>query len=43
LVEEHAEIVAAIRSGDRSRALAVMDEHMHDAVGRLTPAPAPDA
>lgn len=38
LVEEHAEIVAAIRSGNTSRALAILDEHMSDAVGRLTPA-----
>jgi DNA-binding GntR family transcriptional regulator len=43
LVEEHAEIVAAIRSGDHSRALAVMDEHMRDGVGRLSPAPMPPA
>jgi DNA-binding GntR family transcriptional regulator len=37
LVEEHTEIVAAIRSGDTSRAVAILDEHMRDAVGRLTP------
>jgi DNA-binding GntR family transcriptional regulator len=41
LVEEHAEIVAAIRSGDSLRALAVLDEHMGDAVGRLAPADSP--
>jgi DNA-binding GntR family transcriptional regulator len=41
LVEEHAEIVAAIRSGDTLRALAVLDEHMGDAVGRLAPADSP--
>jgi len=39
LVEEHSEIVAAIRSGDTSRALAILDEHMRDAVGRLTSTP----
>ena len=38
LVDEHTEIVAAIRSGDTARALATLDEHMRDAVGRLTPA-----
>jgi DNA-binding GntR family transcriptional regulator len=37
LVQEHAEIVAAIRSGDTARALAILDEHMRDAVGRLAP------
>ena len=37
LVDEHSEIVAVIRSGDTSRALAILDEHMRDAVGRLTP------
>jgi DNA-binding GntR family transcriptional regulator len=37
LVDEHSEIVAAIRSGDTSRALSILDEHMRDAVGRLTP------
>jgi DNA-binding GntR family transcriptional regulator len=31
--------VAAIRSGDTSRALAILDEHMRDAVGRLTSTP----
>jgi DNA-binding GntR family transcriptional regulator len=31
------EIVAAIRSGDTSRALTILDEHMRDAVGRLAP------
>ncbi len=36
LVDEHAEIVAAIRSGDTSRALTILDEHMRDAVKRLT-------
>jgi DNA-binding GntR family transcriptional regulator len=40
LVEEHAEIVRAIRCGDEARALAVLDDHMRDAVRRLTPAPA---
>jgi DNA-binding GntR family transcriptional regulator len=39
LVDEHSEIVAAIRSGDTSRALAILDEHMRDAVGRLTSTP----
>ena len=39
LVDEHSEIVAVIRSGDTSRALAILDEHMRDAVGRLTPVP----
>jgi DNA-binding GntR family transcriptional regulator len=44
LVEEHAEIVAAIRSGDNLRALTVLDEHMRDAVERLAPAgPAAEA
>jgi DNA-binding GntR family transcriptional regulator len=38
LVEEHTEIVAAIRSGDTASALATLDEHMRDAVARLTPA-----
>jgi len=37
-VEEHTDLVAAIRSGDIARALATLDEHMRDAVGRLTPA-----
>jgi DNA-binding GntR family transcriptional regulator len=37
-VEEHTDLVAAIRSGDTARALAALDEHMRDAVGRLTPA-----
>jgi DNA-binding GntR family transcriptional regulator len=40
LVDEHTELVAAIRSGDTARALATLDEHMRDAVGRLTPAKA---
>jgi DNA-binding GntR family transcriptional regulator len=40
LVGEHAEIVRAIRCGDQARALAVLDDHMRDAVRRLTPAPA---
>jgi DNA-binding GntR family transcriptional regulator len=40
LVEEHAEIARAIRGGEEARALAVLDEHMRDAVRRLTPAPA---
>ena len=40
LVDEHAEIVRTIRSGDRERALAVLDEHMADAIGRLSSEPA---
>lgn len=37
LAEEHAGIVAAIRAGDRTRALRLLDAHMQDAVRRLTP------
>ncbi|MGE3288598.1 MAG: GntR family transcriptional regulator [Pseudonocardia sp.] len=40
LIEEHAEIARAIRCGDLARALALLDDHMRDAVRRLTPAPA---
>jgi hypothetical protein len=34
--KEHAEIAQAIRSGDEARALAILDDHMRDAVERLT-------
>lgn len=37
LADEHAGIVAAIRAGDRTRALRLLDAHMQDAVRRLTP------
>lgn len=37
LADEHAGIVDAIRDGDRGRALDLLDVHMQDAVGRLTP------
>ncbi|MPZ63153.1 MAG: FCD domain-containing protein [Propionibacteriales bacterium] len=36
LVTEHVEIVRAIRERDRDRAMKVIDEHMGDAVGRLS-------
>lgn len=41
LAGEHAELVRAVRSGDRGRALAVLEEHMSDAVARLTAAAPP--
>jgi DNA-binding GntR family transcriptional regulator len=36
LAEEHAQIARAIRSGDEAGALAILDDHMRDAVERLT-------
>ncbi len=39
LAEEHAEIARAIRSGDEARALAILDDHMRDAVDRLSAEP----
>jgi len=40
LATEHAELVEAIRTGDQDRARALLDEHMRDAVARLTAASA---
>ncbi|MGW1802187.1 GntR family transcriptional regulator [Streptomyces sp. NPDC001984] len=39
MVDEHAEIIQAIRDGDEEHLLRLMDEHMQDAVRRLTQEP----
>lgn len=39
LVDEHAAIVRAIRSGNREQAVSLLDEHMHDAIARLSTEP----
>lgn len=36
-ITEHAQIIEAIRCGDRDRALAMLEAHMDDAVQRLAP------
>ncbi|MEV6791535.1 GntR family transcriptional regulator [Streptomyces sp. NPDC051320] len=36
MVDEHAAIIEALRAGDEKRLLVLMDEHMQDAVRRLT-------
>lgn len=36
MVEEHAALIEALRDGDEERLLALLDEHMQDAVRRLT-------
>ncbi|WP_433189452.1 GntR family transcriptional regulator [Actinoallomurus sp. CA-150999] len=36
LVEEHAAIIEALRAGDEARLYALLDDHMQDAVRRLT-------
>jgi DNA-binding GntR family transcriptional regulator len=38
LAEEHGEIVAAVRARDEDRLLALLDEHIADALQRLTSA-----
>ncbi|MGH3096615.1 MAG: GntR family transcriptional regulator [Streptosporangiales bacterium] len=37
LAAEHASIVEAIKEQDTDRALALLEDHMHDAIGRLAP------
>ncbi|GHJ35640.1 GntR family transcriptional regulator [Streptomyces sp. TS71-3] len=39
MVDEHAEIIRAMRDGHEERLLRLMDEHMQDAVQRLTEEP----
>lgn len=36
MVDEHAAIIEALRAGDEKRLIALMEEHMQDAVRRLT-------
>lgn len=36
-VEEHGELVAAVRAGDKRRLIRLIDAHMDDALRRLTP------
>jgi DNA-binding GntR family transcriptional regulator len=43
VVEEHGAIVAALRSRDEARLLRLIEEHMYDALQRLTPQPPDDA
>jgi DNA-binding GntR family transcriptional regulator len=36
-VEEHTRLIEALRAGDEPTALALLEAHMEDAVGRLAP------
>ncbi|MBB4688644.1 GntR family transcriptional regulator [Amycolatopsis jiangsuensis] len=40
-VEEHTQIIEALRAGDEGTALGLLDAHMEDAISRLTPGTSP--